>query len=165
MATKIGIRDVLAMQPHTILWDSFVRGFHARRQYGDAITFAVFYRHDRIQRWQRIGRFGVFTPQEARREAIRVLQAVALGKDPAGAKIALRSAPTISELLDEYVADMEAHRINGKKASTVKSDISRIATHIKPALGKHKVASVTQVDMEAFMHSLSPGSGVRIRDG
>jgi hypothetical protein len=34
MASKIGIRHVLAMQPHTILWDSTVRGFNARKQFG-----------------------------------------------------------------------------------------------------------------------------------
>ena len=40
---KIGLREIAAMQPHTILWDLAVRGFHCRRQYGDAVTFAVFY--------------------------------------------------------------------------------------------------------------------------
>jgi hypothetical protein len=76
MATKIGIRDVLAMQPHTILWDSNPRGFHARRQYGDAVTFAVFYRNaENLQRWHRIGRFGIWTPDQARKEAQRVLRA------------------------------------------------------------------------------------------
>ena len=84
MVTKIGIRDVLAIQPHTILWDRDVRGFHARRQYGDAITFAVFYRtQDGQQRWHRIGRFGVWTPDQARKEAQRVLRARDMGEVPA----------------------------------------------------------------------------------
>ena len=68
----------------------------------------------------------------------------------------------MAEFLDEYVADMEAHRITGKKASTIKTDKSRIAMHIKPKLGKLKVASVTQEDLETFMHSLSDGSQGRI---
>ena len=42
MGTKIGIRDILAMAPHTIIWDGAVKGFHARRQFSDAVTFAVF---------------------------------------------------------------------------------------------------------------------------
>lgn len=81
MATKIGIRDLLAMQPNTILWDSVAKGFNARRQKSDAITFSVFYRtREQLQRWHRIGRFGTWTPQEARKEAQRVLRARDLGE-------------------------------------------------------------------------------------
>ena len=58
--SKITSRDVLTMPKSTILWDSAVKGFHVRKQYGDAITFAVFYRNsENRQRWHRIGRYGV----------------------------------------------------------------------------------------------------------
>ena len=60
------------------------------------------------------------------------------------------------------MADMDAGRINGKKLSTVKTDKSRIATHIKPALGKRKVIGVTQEDVETFMRGLSAGSALRV---
>jgi integrase len=163
MSTKIGIKQVLAMQPGTIIWDDKVRGFNARRQKSETVTFSVFYRTlGGKQRWHRIGRFGVWSPDQARKEAQRMLRARDLGEDPSGARMAVRNSPTFAQLLDEYVAEMAAHRIDGKKASTIKSDISRIATHIKPMLGKHKVASVTRSDMEAFMHQLSPGSQGRI---
>jgi integrase len=163
MATKIGIRDILAMQPGDILWDATVKGFNARRQKSEAITFSVFYRtHEQYQRWHRIGHFGVWTPEQARKEAQRVLRARDLGEDPSGARMAVRNSPTVAELCDEYVAEMDAHRLNGKKASTIKSDKSRIATHIRPKLGKLKVVSATQADVEAFMHQLSPGSAKRI---
>jgi integrase len=163
MATKIGIRDVAALQPHTILWDSTVRGFHVRRQYGDAITFAVFYRNaENRQRWHRIGRYGVWTPDQARKEAQRVLRAKDLGEDPTAERMALRSAPTMEQLCDEYIADMQAGKINGKKASTIKSDISRIATHIKPKLGTRKVNAVTPDDVETFMRSFNEGSARRV---
>jgi site-specific recombinase XerD len=161
--SKITSRNVLTIPKHTILWDSTVRGFHVRRQYGDAITFAVFYRNaENRQRWHRIGRYGVWTPDQARKEAQRVLRAKDLGEDPTAARMALRSAPTMEQLCDEYVADMQSGKVNGKKISTIKTDISRIATHIKPALGKRKVASVTQEDVEQFMHALNPGSARRV---
>jgi integrase len=163
MAQKIGIKQVLAMGPHTILWDSAVKGFNARRQIGDAMTFSVFYRTlDGQQRWHRIGRFGVWTPEQARKEAQRVLRARDLGEDPSGSRMAVRQSPTMAELLDEYVADMDAHRINGKKASTIYTDKNRITKHIAPRLGKFKVASVTQSQIEDFMNDLSPGSARRI---
>jgi hypothetical protein len=91
MSAKIGIKTVLAMQPNTIIWDSTVRGFAARRQFSDAVTFSVFYRtQDGRQRFLKIGRFGVFTPEQARNEARRVLMAAALGKDPSGDRQALQ---------------------------------------------------------------------------
>jgi integrase len=91
-----------------------------------------------------------------------VLINVASGKDPGAELKALRHGPTMDNLCDEYVSDMQSGKVNGKKTSTIKTDISRIETHIKPALGKRKVASVTQEDVEQFMHSLNPGSARRV---
>jgi Arm DNA-binding domain len=163
MVTKIGVRDVLAMPQHTILWDANPRGFHARRQYGDAVIFAVFYRNSEgLQRWHRIGRFGVWTPDQARKEAQRVLRARDLGEDPSTERMALRNSMTVAQLCDEYVADMQSGKVAGKKESTIKSDISRIATHIKPKLGDRKIPGVTQEDIEEFMRSVNQGSARRV---
>jgi integrase len=157
MATKIGSREILAMQPGTIIWDDVVRGFNARRQFSEIVTFSVYFRtQEGQQRFFKIGRFPVFTPTEARKQAIRILQNVALGKDPSAERQALRSAPTISELCDEYSAKM-----SGKKATTIKSDNSRIKQHIKPKIGRLKVTSITRDQIEEFMHSMSPQSGKR----
>jgi hypothetical protein len=41
---RIGLREIAAMQPNTVLWDLEVRGFVARRQHSDIITFSVVYR-------------------------------------------------------------------------------------------------------------------------
>jgi integrase len=155
--TKIGIKAVAAMEPNSVLWDDQIRGFVARRQFSDIITFSVVYRtRDQIQRWQKIGRWGVWTPDQARREAQRILRARDLGEDPAGERQALRNALTVSELCDEYSA-----RENGKKPATIMSDNSRIKLHIKPKLGKYRVISVTSDMVETFMHSMSASSGRR----
>jgi integrase len=163
MATKIGVRDVKSMPPNTILWDSEAKGFNARRQKGDAITFSVYYRtQDQLQRWHRIGRYGTWTPDQARKEAQRILRARDLGEDPSGARMAFKNSPTVAQLCSEYVADMDAHRINGKKSSTIQTDKSRIKRYITPHLGKFKVASVTRTQIEEFMHEMSTGSARRI---
>ena len=155
---RIGMREVAAMEPHTILWDLETKGFMARRQFSDVITYSVYFRtRDRQQRVYKIGRHGVFTPTQARDEAKAVLRNVAVGKDPSAELKALRHGPTVSDLCDEY-----EKRANGKKASTLKSDASRIAAHIKPKLGKMKVASVTSEHVETFMHGMSPGSARRV---
>jgi integrase len=160
---RIGLREIAALQPHTILWDLETRGFCARRQFSDVITYSVYFRtRDGQQRFYKIGRHGVFTPTQARDEAKQVLRNVAVGKDPGAELKALRSAPTVEWLCDEYVSDMQSGKVSGKKISTIKTDISRITTHIKPALGRRKVAGVTQEDVEQFMHGLNPGSARRV---
>jgi site-specific recombinase XerD len=154
---KIGLKEIAAMPPNSIIWDTEVRGFVARRQHSDIITFSVVYRtKENVQRWQKLERYPILTPHLARQAAIQVLRAKALGQDPAGDKMALRNGMTVTELCDEYSA-----RDNGKRPGTIRSDNSRIRMHIKPKLGKLRVASITSEHVEDFMHSMSQGSAGR----
>ena len=73
---------------------------------------------DGVQRWHKIGRHNVFTADQARREAARILREVALGKDPSGERMALRNSITVAQLCAEYETDMQSGRINGKKELT-----------------------------------------------
>jgi hypothetical protein len=158
--TKINIKAISAMQPNSILWDQEVRGFVARRQFSEIITYSVVFRtQDQTQRWMKLGRHPILRPSLARQEAIRVLRDVTLGRDPAGERRALRNAMTVSELADAYMSDIAI--VNGKKPATIESDKSRIKKHIKPKLGKYRVISVTSEMIEEFMHSLSPANGKR----
>ena len=162
--TKIGLQMITAMPPGPFLiWDQEVKGFCCRRQFSDTITYSVVFRtHTGLQRWMKVGRHGVLTPALARVEAIRILRAVTLGEDPANERYALRSGATMSELLDQYVADMQSGKIGGKKFSTIKSDKSRIETHIRPHLGKLKIAAITQEQIENLMNKMSLGSARRV---
>ena len=145
------------MPPNSIIWDTEIPGLNVRRQFSEVVTYSIVYRTiEGVQRWQRIGRHGVWTPDLARKQGRSVLMARDLGKDPSAERMALRSAPTVSELCDEY-----EKRDNGKKAATIRSDRSRIKIHIKPKLGKLKVAAVTSEHVEDFMRSLNAGSKSR----
>ena len=149
MRTKIGLRAIAEMPPNSIIWDTEIPGLNVRRQFSEVVTYSIVYRTlEGTQRWQRIGRHGVWTPDLARKQARSVLMARDLGKDPSADRMALRSAPTVSELCDEY-----QQRDNGKKPATIRSKI-----HIKPKLGKLKVASVTNDHVEDFMRSMPRGS-------
>jgi integrase len=161
---KIGLK-LIAAQPTGpfLIWDTELRGFNVRRQFSDAITYSVIYRaQDGRQHWLKIGRHGVWTPMQAREKAREALLAVDLGKDPSAEKIALRSGATVAELCDDYLADMDAHKLNGKAASTKKADRSRIEKHIKPKLGKVRVTAITQYQIETFMNQCTPGSAKRL---
>jgi integrase len=164
---RIGLRE-LAAQPSGpfVLWDSgdgSVKGFCARRQFSDVITYSVIYRtKEGQQRWYKLGHHGVWTPSQAREKARQIRFAADNGKDPALERHELRSGATVAELCDEYVADMESHKLNGKATSTKKSDRSRVEKHIKPQLGKLRVAATTQLQIENFMNGCSPGSAKRL---
>jgi integrase len=161
---RIGLREIAAMQPGAVIWDGDVSGFGARRQV-DTISYVLIYRTaEGRQRWHTIGRHGSpWTPDTARKEAKRLLGSVAGGLDPAAIKRAnKRSASSVGELCDLYLADAEAGRIltrrkAAKKASTILTDKGRIERHIKPLLGTMKVPTVTRADVETFMHDVAEG--------
>jgi integrase len=88
--------------------------------------------------------------------------AVALGQDPSGERYKLRNSMTVAQLCDDYITDMQNGRINGKKESTIYTDKNRIHKHIRPNIGKYRVVTITQENIEDFMRSMSQGSAKRI---
>jgi integrase len=160
---QIGKRDIAALQPGQVIWDGAISGFGARRQVG-AVSYMLIYRTaEGRQRWHTIGRHGSpWTPDTARREAKRLLGSVAGGIDPAALKQAKRSAQSVAELCDLYLADAEAGRVltrrkAAKKTSTIATDRGRIERHVKPLLGTMAVPAMTRADVERFMHDVAQG--------
>ena len=161
---RIGLREVRALNPGEIIWDGTLKGFGARRQTSAAITYVLRYRTSAgRQRFYAIGRHGSpWTPETARNEATRLLGEIIQGGDPTAAKTACKSATTITELCDLYLAEVEAGRLltrrkTAKKESTLISDRGRISRHIKPILGRMTAAAVTAEDVESFMHAVAAG--------
>jgi integrase len=161
---RIGLRQVRSLKSGETIWDQSLTGFGARRQKSDAVAYVLFYRtKESRQRWFTIGKHGApWTPETAREEAKRLLGDVAHQRDPAAEKRAARNAQTVAALCDLYLADAEAGRLvtrrrTQKKASTLAIDKGRIARHIKPLLGRLRVAAVTREDVECFMHDVAEG--------
>ena len=103
-----------------------------------------------------------WTPDTARAEAQRVRGDVARKQDPAAEKHAKRKSKTVADLCENYLRDVEAGRLITrrrvpKKPSTIGGDRGRIERHIKPLLGRMKVAAVTRDDVETFMHDVAEG--------
>lgn len=165
---RIGLREVRALPPESEVWDAAVPGFGARRRSGVVVTYVLMYRTvEGRQRRYTIGKHGApWTPETAREETRRLLGEVAKGADPAADKKARRTAVTVAELCDAYMADVEAGRLltrvkRPKKASTILSDRSRVQGHVKPLLGRLPVASITPQDIETFMHAVAAGETAR----
>lgn len=165
---KIVLRTVQTLPANATLWDSVVTGFGIRRQNSAAVAYVLMFRTAaRRVRFYTIGRHGSpWTPESARREAVRLLGEVVQGRDPAATKREARTALTVSELCDRYLADAVAGRLltrarRPKRASTLAKDRGRITLHIRPLLGKLPAASVSRRDVESFMHDVAAGKTSR----
>lgn len=133
-----------------IIWDSELKGFGLVAQPGGARAFVVQYRNDkRRQRRLTLGRYGPLTADEARKAARLALARVASGEDPVGDRVALRSAPTMDDLFDRYMAEhVEIH--NAPSTGAVIAQL--LKNHLRPRLGTLRVKAVTRADV-ARVHS------------
>jgi integrase len=134
----------------TALWDSELKGFGVRVQRGDAKSYVLHYRvgtgRGAPLRKLTIGRHGSpWTAETARAEAKRLLGLVAHGQDPAGAKTAAKTAPTVGELVARFLVE---HAEAKRKPSTAR-EYRRLLEHVVlPLIGKHKVTDITRRDIE-----------------
>lgn len=123
------------------LWDDRLKGFGVRVMPSGTKTFLVVYRNATgRQRWHKIARCGVMTPDQARERARILLGRVAEGEDPADGRIAEREASTVGDLLDRY--EREHVRVRNK-ASTA-AEISRL---LKVELKDHELARRKAIDV------------------
>jgi integrase len=109
MLGTISIRTVETLAQGETLWDAghrgAVRGFGVRRQQ-DGASYVVKYRVGGRQRFLTIGPHGSpWTPDQARREARRLLGLVASGGDPADerAQYRLQAADILRKIIDRYL--------------------------------------------------------------
>ena len=115
-------------------------------------SYAVEYRDGRGRRAPKrrytVGKHGSpWTPESARREAMRLLGLIAQGDDPSAERRKRQEGMTVADLCDLYFAEGAAH----KKASTLKADRGRVTHHIKPILGRKHLDSVARADIERLM--------------
>ena len=162
--SKVGVKG-----SYSFTWDQELRGFGVQVMASGLKSFIVQYRttEGRSRRLV-IGRYGVMTVEEARREAKVLLGQIAKGADPAEKKTA--DLTTVAEICDWYLAEAEAGRLLGRsrrpiKASTLAMDRSRITTHIKPLLGRRPTAALKLGDIEAAQADIAAGKTAKARQG
>ncbi|MCC6480101.1 MAG: integrase arm-type DNA-binding domain-containing protein [Sphingomonadaceae bacterium] len=168
--TKTAI-DALAIpaKGQAFLWDSELRGFGVRVIPSGLKAFVVQYRNEEGRsRRIVIGRYGILTVEQARKQAILKLAAVVAGADPAEERAQSRAAITIREVCNWYLENAEAGTILGRKhrpikASTLAMDRSRIETHIVPLIGTRQVRALRIADIEKMQMDIVAGKTARPR--
>jgi hypothetical protein len=116
--TKLTKRVVDAAEADSgaaFIWDDEIKGFGLRIAPGGAKSYVLNYRAGRgrnaPQHRITIGKHGSpWTPELARREARRLLGAIAAGDDPAAARSAEARTMTLAALCDLYLAEGASHK-------------------------------------------------------
>jgi len=161
MRGKVTKRSVEALMAgpdgaESVLWDSELRGFGVRVQRGGVRSYVLQYRAgDRRGaplRKLTIGRHGSpWTPETARREARRLLGAIADGTDPAAARAEWREAPTMADLAQRFLSE----HAEAKRKPTTAAEYRRLVDKvILPALGARRAADVTRAEIAKLHHGL-----------
>jgi integrase len=138
----------LPKRSNRIAFDDAVKGFGIRLNATGARTFVLAYRRksDGQQRRFTIGAFGTWNTTQARAEAARLKRVVDGGGDPSGERTDSRTAPTMADLAERFIADY----LPRKRPSTQRVYNQQIAADILPELGMMKVAAVSHADMDSF---------------
>ncbi len=148
---KLNKRTVDALRPSEkdyFAWDDELHGFGLRVWPSGRKVYLIQYR-DSGGRTRRkgLGRHGVVTADEARKEARDLLAAVAHGANPSDDAKRRRTAPTVDELCERFLSEYVPARC---RASTQREYRRNIDLFIKPKLGRMKVADVARSDIASL---------------
>ena len=135
-----------------VIWDRDVKGFGVRCRQSGAKHYVLKMRVGGRQRWITIGRHGSpWTPDTARREALRLLGLRAAGKDPALERDRQKGAATIAELGTRFLQEYVPQHCKPRTAYEYRRAVELF---INPALGRHRISDVLRADVARFHQEL-----------
>jgi hypothetical protein len=137
-------REVDAAKPSEIewcLWDAHLTGFGLRVRPSGVKTYVIRYRAGEgrqapVRRYT-IGKHGSpWTPEQARREAQRILGEVAAGKDPAkqrrDAHRAEKEAPNVRQVAEQWLAEHVSAAVGAGTSTKLKKRGASFPLSVRP---------------------------------
>ncbi|MGH7112343.1 MAG: Arm DNA-binding domain-containing protein, partial [Stellaceae bacterium] len=108
----------------------------------------------------KIGAYGPFTVEQAKKRAEEIIRAAAEGRDPQREKQEARTAITVAELCGEYLAAARAGLVTTrfrrpKRASTVAIDEGRVTRHIVPLIGRLRARDLKRADVQRMADAIA----------
>ena len=147
--------DALVCPPskdREFLWDDALAGFGVGAYPTGKKTYVAQFRKNGRSRRVAIGDHGRLTPDEARREAKKMLGHVEQGADPVDERRKARAVRTFREVADEF---MRLHVEAKRKSGTNEDYRALLASHILPAIGNTRIVDLRRVDVSRLHAKLS----------
>jgi integrase len=141
--TKSTLQDLAVTDPRgERFYDSETSGFLAVKYPSGRVRFGVEYTTEKHSRRRvMIGDMGTKTPDQARREAIKLLGKTQAGHDPLADREEAQGRITVGAWVDQYLA-----HITDRKRSV--RDDRRYLGDVKDRWGSHKLAALTASDVQ-----------------
>ncbi|WP_034389173.1 tyrosine-type recombinase/integrase [Hellea balneolensis] len=152
--TKLTKRIVDALETtgkDHIIWDSQLSGFGIRISPKGRKTFVVQYRHHGKSKKVRLGKYGLVTVDQARKEAQTILGALASGKNPSIAVQRHVKSPTLNTVANRFLDEYVSVRL---KPGTQANYRQILKCYVLPVLGKRKIIDIERADVAALHLSL-----------
>lgn len=148
--TKRAVDGLAETSSNVVLWDTNLKGFGVRCRRSGAKYYIVKVRIGGRQRWLTIGRHGSpWTPESARREAMRLLGLKAAGHDPASERDRHKGGLTVADLGARFLAEHVAHHCKPRTAEEYRRAVDH---YINPLLGRQNIAEITRADVARLHH-------------
>jgi integrase len=157
MALRLTDRTVKGLpgpaKGNRVYYDDLVKGFGCRVTAAGSRAFVLNYRRkaDGVERRYTIGSFPEWATLAAREKAKEIKRAIDGGADPIGEHREARAAATVSDLCDRFLEES----VPRKRPSTQREYKQHIASDIRPALGRMKVATASLTDIDAWHRRIS----------
>ncbi|HRD74695.1 MAG TPA: tyrosine-type recombinase/integrase [Hyphomicrobiaceae bacterium] len=148
---KITLTVINSVTPNTFIWDTQLRGFGIRRQRSDAVTYILRTRIHGRQRFFVIGQHGMatpdgntWTPDTARRQAVKVMGNPAIAEKPTKSKPDQQPGP----LTFENVAVLFLAKHGPMLRPRTRVEYERlIRLYLNPAFGAKPLTAITRADV------------------
>jgi integrase len=156
---QLGLRSLAAIragQKLVIYYDSELTGFGLRVMPSGHRSWIVEYRSKApetfgAKRRMVIGAPDKLTPDEARKQARKLLAQIELGRDPAAERAKARKGESVSAMLQLY---MDEKIRPTRKRRTAEVFASYIRKHIEPAIGRRQSVGLSRGDVLKLHHAI-----------